>query len=269
MEFRTVSPEFITAAYQPEEAKQVVYDLCDIGEKLGEEAGILMNSKRVSLKECQAIIKASTIYIGIETAALILFCDNGIYSRKISDDTVINAAEIGLPITESQALCLVESACYRTLMCLMAVVIDKIEGKYEDNYTKRQIELILNNAKGSGEALDKIREKAKPELMKISKVLKDKRLADDSICLIYQACFVNRLTELLVQMLSVDKIFFISGYVTADVSTVNLQLTEPQAEHLIYGTVLQVIRFMCQLSGNSIDALEKLKKLNRSKGFGS
>ena len=156
MEFATVSPEFITAAYLPNEAKQVIYDLYDKGEKLGNEAGLLMSSKRVTLEESLAVTKASTIYLGIEAADLILDRTE-IYSKKIQELTLKNAAVIGIPITEYQATALIYSACYRTLMCLMTVVVHKVEGKYKDNYTERQIEEILNRTKASVKALDNIR----------------------------------------------------------------------------------------------------------------
>lgn len=273
MKFETVSPKVITVEYQPDESKELIYSLINLGKDLASESKALMLRSSVTDEQVKAVIKSGTIYLGFKSFEAFFNPEEGcgdVYYSMVQK----NAKELNLELNYDQAKVIGQSIATHIFYALLTIAnAQTTKTKYKDTFTDEMLKTIgvTEDYYEEKKLLAGIREKSEHNFTSTVTLLTSKKLPPDDIYLIHQACFVSCLMMVFYINMDATRDTFspLKDLVQIHATTVDLELTDYQAQQLSLTTLIQLIGFIYNSPGNSINALAKLKKLNRSKGFGS
>jgi len=273
MEFHSVSPKVMTVGYQPDESKELVYSLIKLGMNLGSESAALMLRNRVTINEIRNVIKVSAIQLGFNSFDAIFDPEEG-YADVYHSMVQKNSREWNLDLNYDQAKVIGQSVVTYALNCLL-IAANALTSTTEQKDTVTDKALAIFNRtvdeEEKKELLAIIKARSEENIITLSAVLKGKRIPPDNIYLIYHACYVNYLMYVFYTTMDATKDAFsaLLEWVKLHATTVDVHCTQFQLKQLCLATLIQLIGFTYDAPGNSREALAKLKKLNRSKGFGS
>lgn len=273
MEFQTVSPKAVTVSYQPDEFNDLVYNLINLGRDLENESKALMLRNSVTDEQVKAVIQSGTIYLGFKSFEAVFNPEEGcgdLYYSMVQK----TAKGWNLELNYDQAKVIGQSVATNIFYALLTVAnTQTTKTKYKDTFIDETLKTIevTKDFYEEKKLIAGIREKSEHNFTSTVTLLTSKKLSPDSIYLIHQACFVSCLMMVFCFNMDATRNTFspLKDLVQIHATTVDLALTDHQAQQLSLTTLAQLIGFIHNAPGNSKEALAKLRKLNRSKGFGS